>query len=354
MNRNPLVFSATLALAAGLTQLTTIESAVAGRPVQTKRTIAHECLDRELRAARHSPAARRQAYQVLDGVIADVSRRIPARFNKLDPTHARRTLSAIEGVLADRRFYVVMPTSALADTLAPSTAPPRRQRFLTEARRRAFGRSKNAPSHRMDCDTGSILYAAIGEALKLPIVVVEAPGHKFVRWNLVGSRHINWDTNAAREYHNSDYRRGRTLTCKTTITRNEETAGRFLTPLSRRDLLAYHRNIVAGILERRGEYRKAASEYRAAIAARKHDSLAANNLAWLYLDRPSMRSSANIRAALDLALRATAILPRNKDYQDTLARAYAANGRFEEAVAAERRAYNKRPHIALFRNGRAY
>ncbi|MGK0190521.1 MAG: tetratricopeptide (TPR) repeat protein [Verrucomicrobiales bacterium] len=311
------------------------------------------CLDRELRASGSSAAANRQAVALLDSIIADVAKRLPARVNSADPAQARDCFKVIETILAERQFYVAIPTSALMDTLIPSPRPATGKR-LTHERRDLVGKSHDTASHRMDCDTGSLIYAAVGEALKLPIVVVEAPGHKFVRWKLSGRQYVNWDTNAAREYSNDAFRKGKTLTYKTTISRAEEAAGKFLTALTRDDVLAYHRNIVASIHEKKEAYRQAEKEYLSALKVRPHDSLAANNLAWIYLDHHPLRSSANVRTALQLAQKATSILPRNPDYLDTLARAYAANNQFEQAIASERKGYNNREHITLFQQRKAY
>ena len=242
-----------IALVVTLTFFQLGSDALAQRRIEKRRTIGHECLEREFLAAGQNSAAARQAAALLDSIIADVANRLPARINSADPEQARQCFNAIEAVLAARRFFVVIPTAALMDTMLPSSAPTTRKQ-LTKARRDAIASTPGAHCHRMDCDTGSLIFASIGEALDLPIVVVEAPGHKFVRWNLTGRQRINWDTNAAREYSDSDFRRGRTITYKATVSPAEESAGKFLTALSREDVLAYHSNIVAGILERRGHH----------------------------------------------------------------------------------------------------
>ncbi|MDA0812165.1 MAG: hypothetical protein O3C21_07250 [Verrucomicrobia bacterium] len=337
-----------IALVVSLTFFQLGSDARAQRRIEKGRTIGHECLEREFLAAGKNGAAARQAAALLDSIIADVASRLPARINSADPRQARQCFNTIEEVLAARRFCVAIPTATLMDTMLPSPAPSTRNQ-ITKARRDAIASAPGAPCHRMDCDTGSLVFASIGEALDLPIVVVEAPGHKFVRWNLAGRQRINWDTNAAREYTDSDFRRGRTITYKTTISPAEESAGKFLTGLSREDVLSYHSNVVAGILEQRGQYTAAEKEYLRALEKRKHDSLAANNLAWLYLDQPTLRTPANVRTALELAERAVSILPRTRDYLDTLARAYAANGQFENAVATETRGHNNRSRIRQYR-----
>lgn len=342
-----------IALTTAILVLHAASSAQAQRRVSEKRTVAHICLEREIQATGKSPGAARPGMSLLDTIIRDVASRLPARINSADPTQARHCFETIDSVLAEHRFYVAIPTNSLMETLASSPSPSA-GKILTKKRRNAIARSAGRACHRMDCDTGSLIYLAVAEALRLPIVIVEAPGHKFVRWQLTGRQHINWDTNAAREYSNNSFRRGKTLTYKTTITPAEESAGKFLTPLTRDDFLAYHRNIIAGILEKRGAHSSAADEYRKALKKRPHDSLAANNLAWLYLDYPPLRTPANVRSALQLSIQATSILPRNRDYRDTLARAYAANGQFDKAIAAEKLGYNNRNHISRFQRRQAY
>lgn len=52
----------------------------------------------------------------------------------------------------------------------------------------------------LDCDTGTVIYLSIGEALNLPIVAVHVIAsigsieHMFVRWNLQNKSCLNWET----------------------------------------------------------------------------------------------------------------------------------------------------------------
>lgn len=61
--------------------------------------------------------------------------------------------------------------------------------------------SRGLDKKNLDCDTGSVIYFAIGEALVLPIVTVHVPetstpktGHVFVRWNCKDGTYLNWET----------------------------------------------------------------------------------------------------------------------------------------------------------------
>ena len=51
----------------------------------------------------------------------------------------------------------------------------------------------------------ALLYASIGEALGLPIDIVLAPGHAFVRWRLDDSSYVNWETSTGSVTTNSEY-----------------------------------------------------------------------------------------------------------------------------------------------------
>jgi tetratricopeptide (TPR) repeat protein len=45
-----------------------------------------------------------------------------------------------------------------------------------------------------NCDSASSLYLAFAEVCDLPLKMVRAPGHTFVRWELPDGTHINWET----------------------------------------------------------------------------------------------------------------------------------------------------------------
>lgn len=46
----------------------------------------------------------------------------------------------------------------------------------------------------IDCDGYSALYLAIGEVLNLPIKMVRAPAHTFIRWEFRDGTYLNWET----------------------------------------------------------------------------------------------------------------------------------------------------------------
>ncbi len=58
---------------------------------------------------------------------------------------------------------------------------------------------------RINCDGYSVLYLAVGEVLGLPIKMVRAPQHTFVRWHLNEKEYINWETTVGREKDDAYY-----------------------------------------------------------------------------------------------------------------------------------------------------
>lgn len=133
-----------------------------------------------------------------------------------------------------------------------------------------------------------------------------------------------------------------------------------------RDNSIAHSYLGAALLER-GEVESAIVQWREAARLRPGSLEVANNLAWLLATAPDPRHrdpASAVRLAERAARGAGDAAP---DVLDTLAAAYAAAGRFDEAVAAERRAIavarradrkaavaEFRRRLALYRTGRPY
>jgi len=92
-----------------------------------------------------------------------------------------------------------------------------------------------------------------------------------------------------------------------------------------------------------GECREALSDYKIALKLKHDDAGIHNNLAWLYATANDEKFRDKARA-LEHALKA-AELSKEKNAQilDTLARAYYINGKFKEAVEAEKKALELKP-----------
>jgi len=97
-----------------------------------------------------------------------------------------------------------------------------------------------------------------------------------------------------------------------------------------------HGNL-AKILDARGQKQEALAHWRIALQLKPDWPEVMNNLAWALATcpDPAVRNPAE---AIQLAERARASAPRSPSYLDTLAAAYAAAGRFPDAVAAARQA----------------
>ncbi|MFA6088380.1 MAG: tetratricopeptide repeat protein [Candidatus Woesearchaeota archaeon] len=64
--------------------------------------------------------------------------------------------------------------------------------------------SNGLNTRKIDCDMTSTIYLGIGEALNLPISVVNVPGHEFVRWQDYNNV-FNWETISAKEISDLNY-----------------------------------------------------------------------------------------------------------------------------------------------------
>jgi len=134
-------------------------------------TLAHKFLDLE-----GELGTKDDDYWKLDFFINKTKAQLPfkSRYNRED---ALKTLKGINNLLGDFRFYY--RANALLNV----------------------GLKKNY----LDCDNRSIIYVGIGEALDLPIVPVETPGHIFVRWVFDDDSYINWETTSGTSHPDEFY-----------------------------------------------------------------------------------------------------------------------------------------------------
>jgi Flp pilus assembly protein TadD len=99
---------------------------------------------------------------------------------------------------------------------------------------------------------------------------------------------------------------------------------------------AYRANL-GSVLAEAGRIDEAIVHFDAAVKAAPSDPFIANNLAWLLATLPTT-SSGNPQRAVELAERAVQLSQGNPVTTGTLAAAYAAAGRFEDAIAQAERA----------------
>lgn len=318
-------------------------------------TIGHELLQLEEPLGTVRP----EMFRLLDEVTADVRAAIGQRPQAGDANgqwlFALRTLREIDLVL-DRRNFVYSTredlSASLSDVLAARRLEPQLfQRIVadpTNFRRRArIARQPDGLFHTADCDTVSFIYLAIGEALDLPIALVEVPNHNFVRWYLTDRSFVNWETVHGIARSDRDFIRDYG------IPQAAVENGTFLTRMTRENVLGYGHCIVAGGLEKQGRHKDAQAEYRLAIKAHARSPMPWNNLAWSLVTSPDP-GLRNGREAVDLARKGVQIY-RTANSLDTLACAYAEAGEFDKACTTALEACALAPanpelrkHIAAF------
>lgn len=125
--------------------------------------------------------------------------------------------------------------------------------------------------------------------------------------------------------------------------RYEEAIGHYLQVLAiRPDFPAAYGNL-ANVLQLQGRYAEAVEQYRGALRQRPEDVTTLGNLAWLLATREFPPEAAGGGpGAVELAEKACELTgQRDANLLDTLAAAYAAAGRFDDAAATAQRAVNR-------------
>jgi tetratricopeptide (TPR) repeat protein len=88
---------------------------------------------------------------------------------------------------------------------------------------------------------------------------------------------------------------------------------------------------------RKGQYKKAISDFNKAIEISPGYAKAYNDLARLLATCPDVRYRNGIKA-VELAQKAVELVPQSWNYWDTLASAYAEEGKFEDAMTTQEKA----------------
>lgn len=259
------------------------------------RTIAHEILDLEGEVCTGADSHRR-----LDEIIDEAERRV----GSLRGTAAARSalpgaLRRVSELLTERGFAFFSPTLQFSDTLAPNKLPD------------------GGTQYNFDCDTGGLVYVAIGEALGLrraqlvALPVVGPTEHQVVAWTGDSGATTYWDPNARAECALPEGSR--------------ELGGDNL----RRQFLGER----AMARKARGDLRGAIEDLRRVISEDPDAGSAHNNLAWLYLSEYLPIGAPPLKEVVELAQRAVS-LRRSAATLDTLGCALAQAGRRGEAVIA--------------------
>jgi tetratricopeptide (TPR) repeat protein len=302
-------------------------------------TFAHRVLDID---AGEAPVAAAR-YALLDSIIDDAKRRVggdvaskPVEAQRRD---AERVLGAIDDALIDHNF-LYPPDDYDVDSLRAALAP---QRLDGETLERALRlnentrREKHARAHAggpffvADCDTTSILYVGIAEAIGVDLHLVDLPEHMFVRWEFADGGKLNWETNEGIAVPDEDYavehHLGRRL-------RRDRV---YLASMTAKEAEGFAYFLRGCRFEARGQDAQAIADLEKARELYPQSTQAKGELAWLYATAAGVDVGKR-KAAIGLAKAAVDLEPQCGDFWNSLAAAYAANGDFRRATRSEERA----------------
>lgn len=295
-------------------------------------TICHTILEREAVA---DPVTD-DMFRLLDQLISEAQlRNLSAHATKKEAIDA---LHEIDKLLIAHGFIYppVGRTPLLRDGLTPYDIDETglaeiRQSSHNKRRSTYFSTHSTGPFRSVDCDIASFLYLGIADALELPLFLVEAPEHNFVRWYFSDETYLNWETMDGEMRTDADYKRDYII--------SEELiqGGVYLSKMTREDTLGYCHFIVGVALEQKKQWKQALKEYLLATHLYSRSASPWNNIAWVMVTARDS-SVRNGKEALKFALKATNI-NRSANNLDTLGCAYAEAGLFEEAITIEEEAY---------------
>ena len=300
-------------------------------------TIAQEILDIESGAFPVDDSM----YKLLDDIIDDAKKSIGNKPLPSDKEGARRVLGTIDAILIKHNF--IYPGKGctivfLRDALVPVTIEPNLlQDILNQPknRRRKHVIDASQPIYEIDCDTTCFVYAAIGEALGLPISLVEVPRHNFIRWIFGDGSWINWEVNYGGAVGDDIYRRAYH------VSQDLCERGVYLRAMSRQEVLGYCYALRSEEFSLRKNSSAAYQDSERATELYGRSFWGYYCLAWELATSSDPRIR-NGRKAVVIAEKAAAIDP-SAPVLDTLAAAYAESGGFHQAVKCEKEAHRLDP-----------
>ena len=290
-----------LALACCLTT-----NSLAAQDYQRKHyTIAHRILEFESIACDVTDAH----YIILDRLIDKAIDLVKYDSTETDiaarESQAVQALKTISKILDDFGFRLRVPTQNLCAALTPQDGGEGKEYFP------------------YDCDTSSFIYLGIADKLGLPLSLIEVrnvgktANHNFVRWEVGGGIHVDWDTNE---------RRTRELA---------KPRGIYGTPYNERRLFAYLLYSRGLDWERKGDLRREHCAYRLSIMMDPELPHAPNNLAWDFVADSRARKLVTSEDALKYARFAVSV-DRDPNYLDTLAGVHAELGDLDTAIRIQK------------------
>ncbi len=309
-------------------------------------TIAHDILDLESRAA----PVNASMYALLDSIIDDARRRIgiPPQGGDAETQRflAIVALLKIDDVLIRHNFIyprLGQDVHLLSEGLTPRRLERREleQLLAQEPNARRRGRLREDQDfHVIDCDLLCMVYLGIGQATGLPLSMVEAPHHDFLRWRFPSGDQFNWETIYALE--RSDLWYARSYFGSVEEFADLARRGVFFRSLSSTQVLGYSRLLCGESFAEQGKYPQAMAEFRQAMEMYPQSSAPPGHLAWLLITCPE-KSLRQPDQAVVLARQAQRLWPCAATL-DRLACALAEAHQFQVAADTEQRACNLDPN----------
>lgn len=305
-----------------------------GREVKGETFLAHELLRLECDGAPPEDQTNWLNYII----NAAAARYGEAQPEEPEESQARRFFRSVDQTIIERG--VIYPPRGQVDLLRQALTPRRPsdaevgQAIFSpyNLRRQEWIRSLHAlgdPCYYFDCDVAAVLYFSIAQKLKLPIVLVELPGHNFVRWQ-TATAHLNWDPNEGKVIDDQTY------AARWRVTPTLHDVFHYLEPMPARRISAYWRLNYGQFKAREGNYAAALRAFRDALQVASSDAQAINETAWLLATCPdqSLRSGAEALALIQPLVNQH----RRVSWLDTMAAAQAEIGEFAMAVTTEEEA----------------
>ncbi|MEM8556796.1 MAG: hypothetical protein AAGG50_03030 [Bacteroidota bacterium] len=333
----------------------------------------HELLDDELRfryecQERNGGESHSMWISRLDALLEKAGDQLEvlgvADWSKANPTEAEAALQVIDRTLASEGYATCIRTELLSTSFSEpiSLSSPLDFYMNVEGRDCALLRF---PSYRrefisrhwrtglspIDCDLGAMLYIAIAQRENIPLSFVDVPGHNFIRWNLIDGTYINWDTNDASVYADDEYRSAVPLTTSIKFSVEEEIANKYLVNMSLEEVTGYYHGLLANYIN--PQHAPCIEElFNMPNSEIQRTPTSINNFAWAFSTMEYFSNTAYVQIAIDFAERATSIRPQTSVYWNTLSCAYAAAGRFDDAIRVESEQVSKQSlRIESYRNG---
>ena len=259
----------------------------------------------------------------------------PVRAEEDEAETARRFFRAVDRALVENE--VIFPPDGEVDFLREGLGAhslsaqdyARAEARFANARRLPWMRENQQEGGAfafLDCDLAAIVYLAVAERLKLPVHMVELPGHTFVRWQSPRVS-LNWDPNDAISYPDDHYIRTWRVPLVAAVWPC------YFENLSRERVLSTWRVLCGREKSSRGDFEGARSDFRGAVMMDPTNLGAVNELAWLLATCP-VTSIRNGREALALA-ESNVSRARRAVWLQTLGAAQAEVGDFQSAIASE-------------------